>query len=63
MAVLDGNQAVEIKNTTGELVKLLVLEGEPINEPVAVMGPFFVMNSKEEVLQTDYDFNTSQFSG
>ena len=39
---------------------LLVLSGEPIDEPVAMHGPF-VMNSCEEIRQATADFESGRF--
>lgn len=39
---------------------LLVLSGEPINEPVVGHGPF-VMNSKAQIIEAIEDFNSGRF--
>ncbi len=58
---LQSDRALLIHN--GEKhARLLMLQGRPINEPVAQHGPF-VMNTHEELVQTFNDYQRDQFGG
>lgn len=60
-AVLEPRTAVALQ-AGNQAARLLMLQGKPIDEPVAQHGPF-VMNSDDEIKQAFRDYRATQFGG
>ena len=58
--ILFANDGEEISIEALEDCVLLVLSGEPINEPIAAYGPF-LMNTHHELEQALHDVRTGKF--
>ncbi|HKX85433.1 MAG TPA: pirin family protein [Flavobacterium sp.] len=58
--VLFENEGEEFTIEALENAIVLVLSGEPINEPIVPHGPF-VMNTREEIIQAMEDFSQGKF--
>ncbi len=54
------NNAEDFIVEASENAVVLVLSGEPINEPIAAQGPF-VMNTRAEIIQAIEDYNMGKF--
>ena len=57
----DSGDSVRL-SAEGEPVKVLLLSGVSIDEPIAAYGSF-VMNTREEIMQKIQDFNSGKFGG
>lgn len=60
-AELSGNDDIVLKNGAKKS-QLLLLEGEPINEPIVSYGPF-VMNTEKEIMEAYEDYKKTEFGG
>ncbi len=58
--LLENNDTDFSIQAVGENALVMVLSGDPLNEPIAAHGPF-VMNSREEIIEAIEDFNTGKF--
>ena len=58
--VLFENDGATIEIVADEATHVLVLAGEPIDEPIFQHGPF-VMNTREEIAQAIYDVQRGKF--
>ena len=65
---INGKQGLFLESDTefsilaDSTLEFLILEGKPIGEPVFQHGPF-VMNSREDIVQTIRDYQMTQFGG
>lgn len=54
------NEGEEITVTAKQAAHLLLLNGEPIDEPVVQYG-LFIMNTEQEIRQVTQDFDSEKF--
>jgi len=59
---VDPARTIGLQNSGDDVVEIMVLQGRPIDEPVAHHGPF-VMNTSEELQQAFADYRRTGFGG
>lgn len=57
---LMANDGETFEITATENALILILSGEPLNEPIAAQGPF-VMNTQQEIIEAIQDYNLGKF--
>lgn len=60
MAILANDGAGEVCIEAAEASRVLIVAGQPLNEPIAQYGPF-VMNTSEQIEQTLRDYQAGMF--
>jgi redox-sensitive bicupin YhaK (pirin superfamily) len=60
MAILDNNGGDGVRITAPAASRVLLIAGQPLNEPIAQYGPF-VMNSNEEIFAAVQDYQQGRF--
>lgn len=58
--VLFKNEGIDVEIMANEDATLLIMSGEPLNEPIASYGPF-VMNTKEEIYDAITEYQQGKF--
>ena len=58
--VILSREGSEVRMEANNDARVLLLAGQPIEEPIVGDGPF-VMNSKQEIAQAIKDFNSGKF--
>ncbi len=58
--VLFGNDGEDVTIEASEKAIVLIMSGEPINEPIVANGPF-VMNTQTEIMKAYADLNRGRF--
>ncbi len=58
--MLFGNDGEDFTIEASEKAIVLIMSGEPINEPIVAHGPF-VMNTQTQIMQAYADMNRGRF--